>query len=274
MGVCPPVDLPPAASRSQPTSARAGPQIVPAPTEPPPRPADISVHCRVLSPVDRLRYSPGSLLVVVSASAAERDSFLERLIEDRASLLSLEKVRGLLAGRVAAEEVEARAQELLQAAVRKRLGGQGDRRPRRGRSAERRSASPSCAWRRMLKRPRHLILVETSRDQVREEDRAMLNELRRALDAGELGGEGFQTALRLSGGSAAEVKRILFRPPPREDSRTADWVKRGLVLLLDRPLRRVGVVQLARTATGRGRSPVIRSSGEPSGSRRPWRVPK
>jgi hypothetical protein len=67
------------------------------------------------------------------------------------------------------------------------------------------------------KRPRHLILIETSRDQVAEEDAAALNELRRALDSGELGAEGFQTALRLGGGSAAEVKRLLFRPPPRED---------------------------------------------------------
>jgi hypothetical protein len=66
-------------------------------------------------------------------------------------------------------------------------------------------------------RPRHLILLETARDQVREEDLAALNELRRALDAGELGAEGFQTALRLGGGSASEVKRILFRPPPREE---------------------------------------------------------
>src|SRR5438105_5687728 len=72
----------------------------------PPRPADLTVHCRVLRPADRLRYSPGSLLIVVSASSSERDRFLERLIEDRASLLSLEKVRGLLAGRVAAEELE------------------------------------------------------------------------------------------------------------------------------------------------------------------------
>src|ERR1700681_4254339 len=79
----------------------------------PQRPPHLTVHCRVLAPADRLRYSPGSLLVVVSASGAERDSFLERLIEDRASLLSAEKVRGLLAGRVAAEEVEARAEELL-----------------------------------------------------------------------------------------------------------------------------------------------------------------
>src|ERR1700730_2129409 len=82
----------------------------------PPRPPDLTVHCQVLTPSDRLRYSPGSLLVVVSASTAERDRFLERLIEDRASLLSLEKVRGLLAGRVAAEDLEDRARQLLLAA--------------------------------------------------------------------------------------------------------------------------------------------------------------
>src|SRR5271168_4008246 len=81
----------------------------------PPRPANLSVHCHVLSPADRLRYSPGSLLVVVSASQAERDAFLERLIEDRAALLSLDKVRGLLAGRVDAEALQAHAEELLHA---------------------------------------------------------------------------------------------------------------------------------------------------------------
>jgi len=182
----------------------------------PARPANISVHCRVLAPADRLRYSPGSLLVVVSASAAERDSFLERLIEDRASLLSLDKVRGLLAGRVAAEDVEARAQELLGAAVLKRLEGRetvvlgAD-----GLQPEERE--PFVRMASLLKRPRHLILLETARDQVQEEDLAMLNDLRRGLDAGELGAEGFQTVLRLGGGSAGEVKRILFRPPPRDD---------------------------------------------------------
>ena len=68
-----------------------------------------------------------------------------------------------------------------------------------------------------LHRPRHIILVEVPREQVSDEDLPALNELRRALDAGELGAEGFQTALRLGGGSAVEVKRILFRPPPREE---------------------------------------------------------
>ena len=68
-----------------------------------------------------------------------------------------------------------------------------------------------------LKRPRHLILLETPREQVPEEQRATLNELRRALDAGDVGQEGFQTALRLGGNSIAELKRIVFQPPPRED---------------------------------------------------------
>ncbi len=188
----------------------------PRPEGAPPRPANLTVHCRVLTPADRLRYSPGSLLVVVCASRAERDSFLARLIDDRASLLSLDKVRALLAGRVAADAIEAQADQLLGAAVAKRLqsretvvlaadGLQAEERDRFVRMASK------------LKRSSHLILLETSRDQVRDEDLAALNELRRALDAGELGAEGFQTALRLGGGTASEVKRILFRPPPRDD---------------------------------------------------------
>lgn len=183
----------------------------------PPRPADLTVHCRVLSPADRLRYSPGSLLVLASASAAERDSFLDRLIDDRSSLLSLGKVRALLAGRVEEEDLQARAEELLAAAVSKRLENREtvvlaiD-------SLEPAAREPFVRAAAALKRPRHLILLETARDQVQEEDLPALNELRRALDAGELGSEGLQTALRLGGGSAGEVKRILFRPPPREET--------------------------------------------------------
>jgi len=171
----------------------------------------------VLAPADRLRYSPGSLLVVACANVAERDRFLDRLIEDRASLLSLERVRALLAGRVAEEELATRAEELLRAAVTKRL----QNRETVVLAADGLDASEREPFVRMaatLKRPRHLILLETAREQVREEDLAALNELRRALGAGELGVEGFQTALRLGGGSADEVKRILFRPPPREES--------------------------------------------------------
>ena len=183
----------------------------------PPRPADLTVHCRVLAPADRLRYSPGSLLIVVSASSQERDRFLDRLIEDRASLLSLDKVRGLLAGRVPEQEIQARAEELLVAAVSKRLESR-ETVVLAAESLDPGEREPFVRMAASLKRPRHLILLEIARDQVQEEDLAALNELRRALDAGELGGEGFQTALRLGGGSASEVKRIVFRPPPREDS--------------------------------------------------------
>jgi hypothetical protein len=67
------------------------------------------------------------------------------------------------------------------------------------------------------KRPRHLILLETARDEVADDDRTALNDLRRRVDTGELGTEGFQTAMRLGGGSASEVKAIVFRPPPRDE---------------------------------------------------------
>jgi hypothetical protein len=187
----------------------------PRPDGAPARPANLTVHCRVLSPADRLRYSPGGLLVVVSASAEERDGFLERLIDDRSSLLSLGKVRGLLAGR-AADQLESQAEQLLAAAVKKRL----EARETVVLGADTLLAEERDRFVRMasqLKRSSHLILLETARDQVREEDLATLNELRRALDAGEVGAEGFQTALRLGGGTASEVKRILFRPPPRDD---------------------------------------------------------
>jgi hypothetical protein len=182
----------------------------------PSRPLDVTTHCKVLAPADRLRYSPGSLLIITGASRAERDAFLSRLIEDRGSLLSLERVRALLAGRVSDEDMDERATQLLSAAVAKRLEARETvvlaiegLRPEDREPYVRLAAS--------LKRPRHLILLETSRDQVSEDDLGPLNELRRLLDAGELGGEGFQTALRLGGGSAIEVKRILFRPPPREE---------------------------------------------------------
>lgn len=182
----------------------------------PVRPADLTVHCTVLRPADRLRYSPGSLLVVSCAAPKERDAFLTRLIEERSAVLSLPKVKGLLAGKVAAEDLDARAAELLLAAVQKRLENrQTVVLATEGFTPEERE--PFLRAAAAQRRPRHLILIETSREHVGEEALAPLNELRRALDAGELGNEGVQTALRLGGGSAAEVKRILFRPPPRED---------------------------------------------------------
>jgi hypothetical protein len=182
----------------------------------PPRPVDVSARCRVLAPSDRLRYSPGSLLLIVSPDVSSSARFAERVVEERGAVLSLAKVRTLLAGRVAVEEIETRARELLDAAVVKRLG---ERQTvvliLEGLDAGERERYVRLAH--GLKRPRHLILLEVPRDQVPEEERTTLNELRRTLDAGEVGLEGFQTALRLGGGTMAEVKRIVFQPPPRED---------------------------------------------------------
>src|ERR1700722_19364392 len=87
----------------------------------PPRLADVSVRSRVLRPSDRLRYSPGSMLLVVGAKAADPDHFLARTLEERGVAFSLAKARTLLAGRVPDDQIEARARELLDAAVLKRL---------------------------------------------------------------------------------------------------------------------------------------------------------
>lgn len=182
----------------------------------PPRPPDVSVRTRVLRPSDRLRYSPGSLLLVVGAAASEPDRFAEHVVEERGAVLSLAKVRALLAGRIADEQIEERSRELLEATVLKRLQA--------GQSVVVAIAGFDPAERERLvrlahgeRRSRHLILIETRREQVLEEERPGLDELRRALDAGELGREGFQTVLRLGGSGLTELKRIVFQRPPRED---------------------------------------------------------
>jgi hypothetical protein len=182
----------------------------------PPRPVDVSTRCRVLRPTDRMRYSPGSLVVVVSASAADRDAFINRVIEERGAVFTLAKIRGLIEGRVPAADLDERAGDLQQAAVTKRLeAGESVVIGAEGLGAEERER-----WVRIahgLRRPRHIILLETAKEQVGEEDAGPLNELRTALDAGDLGAEGFQTAMRLGGAAIGELKRIVFRPAPRDE---------------------------------------------------------
>jgi hypothetical protein len=182
----------------------------------PPRPIDISVRCRVLAPAHRLRYSPGSLLVIVGPDAADPARFAERVIEERGASLAPARVRALLAGRVPEAEIEERARELLAGAVLKRLqAGETVVLPLEGFDAQERERYLRLAH--GLRRPRHIILLDAPRDTVRDDERPALDELRRQLDAGELGREGFQTALRLGGQALTELKRIVFQPPPRDD---------------------------------------------------------
>jgi predicted kinase len=179
------------------------------------RPVDISGRCRVLSPTDRLRYSPGSLVLIVGAAASDTARFADRVIEERGAVLSLPRVRTLLAGRVPDAEIEARAHELLAAAVLKRLKAkQSVVVPIEGLDPGERDRYVRLAH--GLQRPRHVILLEAPRDKVTDEERPQLDELRRVLDAGGLGQEGFQTALRLGGNALSELKRIVFQPPPQD----------------------------------------------------------
>ena len=168
---------------------------------------------RVLSPVFRMRYNPGSLLVVACADPALRANFLTRVIEEQSTIFSLEKVRALLAGKVAEDELDAKAQTLLDAAVAKRFAaGHVGRRPaRRPRPEERERYVRLAAAHR---RARHLVLVEAGKDSVAEEDRAPLTELRNRLDAGELGQEGFMTSLRLGGRTSRSSRRSSSRRRP------------------------------------------------------------
>jgi hypothetical protein len=182
----------------------------------PPRPVDLSVRSRVLAPSHRLRYSPGSLLIIVGPEASEPARFAERVVEERGATLAPARVRALLAGRVADSEIEERASELLAGAVLKRLqAGQNVVLPLEGFDALERERYVRLAH--GLRRPRHLIMLDAPRDKVLDDERPALDELRRSLDAGELGLEGFQTVIRLGGHALAELKRIVFQPPPRDD---------------------------------------------------------
>ena len=180
------------------------------------RPVDVSTRCRTLTPSDRLRYSPGSLLLIACADAEMRDAFAGRVIADAGALFSLGKVRGLLEGRVADDVIDEKTQALLDGAAKKRLAeGHTVVIALEGLDAEERERYVRMAH--GFNRPRHLILVEAGKDKVAEEDREALGELRTTLDAGGLGHEGFVTSLRLGGATVSELKRVVFAPPPRDD---------------------------------------------------------
>src|SRR4051794_37602571 len=127
--------------------------------ERPPRKLDVSVRGRVLSPTDRMRYNPGSLLVIACADRAVRDRFVKRVIEEQSAILSLDKVRGLIRGKVPEVELDAKAQALLDAATAKRFAaGQTVVIPLEGLSADERERYVRLAA--AHRRARHLVLLQ------------------------------------------------------------------------------------------------------------------
>ena len=188
----------------------------PGESERPPRKVDVSVRGRVLSPTDRMRYNPGSLLVIVCADAALRARFTQRVIEEQSAILSLDKVKTLLQGKVAQDELDAKAQALLDAAASKRFAaGQTVVIPLETVSPEERERYVRLAA--AHRRARHLVLVEAGKGAVADEDKEQLDQLRVALDQADLGQEGFMTSLRLGGRVIDELKKIVFAPPPADD---------------------------------------------------------
>jgi hypothetical protein len=185
--------------------------------ERPPRKLDVSVRGRVLSPTDRMRYNPGSLLVIVCADPVLRARFTKRVIEEQSAILSLEKVKTLLTGKVPEGELDAKAQALLDAAAAKRFAaGQTVVIPLETLTPEERERYVRLAA--VHRRARHLVLVEAGKDAVTDEDaKLQLGQLRTALDQGDLGQEGFMTSLRLGGRVIDELKKIVFAPPPSDD---------------------------------------------------------
>jgi hypothetical protein len=182
----------------------------------PPRPVDISTRNRVLKPSEELMYSPGSLVVVASSAPAEAEAFVNRLVQQKGAVFSMNKVRTLLAGRVGEAELEARAQELLTGAVAKRLDS-GETVVLVAETLEAEEREPFVRLAAGAGRPRHILLFEPAGVGLDDDGKAALSDLRRRLTAGELGQEGFQTSLRLAGSTIGEVKRLDFQRPSRDD---------------------------------------------------------
>ncbi len=160
-----------------------------------------------------MRYTPGSLLLIVSASVIERDRFTDRLIEDKSALLSLDKVRALLAGRVDEDQIEDMAGELLHAAIKRRLTA-GDTVVVALETLTPEEREPILRTATENKRPRHVIFLDTK---VPDENRPAHDALRKGLEAGDLGAEGVQTAMRLGGSAITDLRIIVFRRAPKQD---------------------------------------------------------
>ncbi|MEA2496964.1 MAG: hypothetical protein QOJ29_4875 [Thermoleophilaceae bacterium] len=182
----------------------------------PVRPVDISTRNRVLKPSEEILYSPGSLLVVVSGAPADAEAFVNRFVQNKGAIMSMSKVRGLLKGRVGDEELETRAQELLTNAVAKRIEA-SETVVLVAETLAPEEREPFLRLAAAAGRPRHILLFEPAGVNLDDEGKAALGDLRRRVTASEMGGEGFQTSLRLAGSSIGEVKRLDFQRPARDD---------------------------------------------------------
>ena len=189
--------------------------------ERPPRKLDVSVRGRVLSPSDRMRYSPGQPGADrVRGPRAARP--LHRARDRRAE-------RGPVGGqgaRAARGQGPGRPARGEGAGAAGRGRAQALRRRPDGRDPAREGSTPTSASATCGSPPRiggRAISCSSRWPRTRSltRTRDSLGELRTALNAGELGQEGFMTSLRLGGHVIEELKKIVFAPPP-PTTRTVD----------------------------------------------------
>ena len=100
-------------------------------------------------------------MIVLSADQSTREAFCARVLEDTNVLLSMARLRRLLAGRVAEEQIDEKARQLLDATATKRLGaGQTVVIALEGFDAAERERYVRLAH--ANRRPRHLVFVEVA----------------------------------------------------------------------------------------------------------------
>lgn len=178
-------------------------------------------RCRVLQPDDKLVYPHSCLVIVTGPSGAGKSSWAQRLFP-QGSVLSLEKMRELISGDAHDEEVTPKAQELLQTVIRKRLEA------RRTVVITMAALTPEeriewVALAQEAKRSAHLVVLDATKENcvnaqteasqptpedVIENEVANLAVTRKSLVKGELGQEGFSSAILLTQPVASKVKKI------------------------------------------------------------------
>ena len=191
------------------------------------------------------------------------------MLEDTSVLLSLAKLRGMLEGRVAEGEVDEKARALLDATAAKRLAsGQTvvialESLDAIERERYVRAAPPPPA-------PAPLILVEAGKATSPRRTAPSSTRCATALDAGEMGQEGFVTSLRLGGRTVGELKRIVFAPPP-EGRLTAGTAASSSTVTAQYASTTAGIELRARRSAGA--RPARRSARAPPGrgARDAWR---
>ena len=182
----------------------------------PPRPIDLTTRSRILKPSDRMRYSPGSLVVIVSASNSDRDRFVARVFEEQGAVLGIDKLRAMVSGRVPDDALDATAKQLLDSTIEKRLE-KGEAVVLPTTSLDPAEREPYVRLAHRFRRPRHLILIETAKDNVAEEDAGAAQRAAPRTRRRRAGGRGLpdRDAGRRSVGRRAQADRVSARAARR-----------------------------------------------------------